>query len=217
MKQPVLETETATETTESDSVTDESSVHEKETATETTDSDEVAEVSSVGADAAPPFWRRRWVPRAAVGAIALVAVSASVLACVLGWKLHDRDEVDAAARQAATTAQNYAITLTSIDSQHIDQNFAAVLSGATGEFKDTYTQSSNQLKTLLVQNNAVSKGKVVGSSIKSATKDRVEVMLFVDQEVTNSVSPDPRIDRSRMVMTMERVGDSWLAGKVELV
>ncbi|MFI7667754.1 hypothetical protein [Nocardia sp. NPDC049526] len=196
MKQPVLETETATETSDSDSV---------------------AEDSVVDEEAAPPFRRRRWVPRAAVGAIAVVAVSASVLAGILGWKLHDRDEVDAAARQAATTAQNYAITLTSIDSQHIDQNFAAVLSGATGEFKDTYTQSSNQLKTLLVQNNAVSKGKVVGSSIKSATKDRVEVMLFIDQEVTNSVSPDPRIDRSRMVMTMERVGDSWLAGKVELV
>ncbi|MEV2218542.1 hypothetical protein AB0E01_01525 [Nocardia vinacea] len=196
MKQPVLETETATETTDSDSV---------------------AEDSVVDEEAAPPFRRRRWVPRTAVGAIAVVAVSASVLAGILGWKLHDRDEVDAAARQAATTAQNYAITLTSIDSQHIDQNFAAVLSGATGEFKDTYTRSSNQLKMLLVQNNAVSKGKVVGSSIKSATKDRVEVMLFIDQEVTNSVSPDPRIDRSRMVMTMERVGDSWLAGKVELV
>ncbi|WP_433525972.1 hypothetical protein ACQPZ2_14320 [Nocardia pseudovaccinii] len=196
MKQPVLETETATETTDSDSVTEDSAVDE---------------------EAAPPFRRRPWVPRAGVGAIAVVAVSASVLAGILGWKLHDRDEVDAAARQAATTAQNYAITLTSIDSQHIDQNFAAVLSGATGEFKDTYTQSSNQLKTLLVQNNAVSKGKVVGFSIKSATKDRVEVMLFVDQEVTNSVSPDPRIDRSRMVMTMQRIGDSWLAGKVELV
>ncbi|MFE9321000.1 hypothetical protein ACIHDR_14245 [Nocardia sp. NPDC052278] len=189
----------------------------KETATETTDSEAMAEDSAVDEEAASPSWRRRWVPRAAVGAIAVVAVSASVLAGILGWKLHDRDEVDTAARQAATTAQNYAITLTSIDSQHIDQNFAAVLSGATGEFKDTYSQSSNQLKTLLVQNNAVSKGKVVGFSIKSATKDRVEVMLFVDQEVTNSVSPDPRIDRSRMIMTMERVGDSWLAGKVELV
>ncbi|WP_433710465.1 hypothetical protein ACQP2U_29550 [Nocardia sp. CA-084685] len=195
MKQPVLETETSTETTDSESVAEDSIVHEQ---------------------AAQPSWRR-WVPRAAVGAIAVVGVSASVVAGILGWKMHDRDAVDVAARQAATTAQNYAITLTSIDSQHIEQNFAAVLSGATGEFKDTYTQSSNQLKTLLVQNNAVSKGKVVGSSIKSATKDRVEVMLFVDQEVTNSVSPDPRIDRSRMVMTMERVGDSWLASKVELV
>ncbi|MFI6953686.1 hypothetical protein ACIBJI_09430 [Nocardia sp. NPDC050408] len=217
MKKSVLETENATETTDSGSDTDNPSVPEKETATETSDSDQVAEDSPVGADATSPFWRRRWVPRAVVGATAFVAVSASVLACVLGWKLHDRSQVDTAARQAASTAQTYAVTLTSIDSQNIDQNFAAVINGATGEFKDTYTQSSNQLKTLLVEHKAISKGRIVDSSIKSATKDRVQVMLFIDQEVTNSVSPDPRIDRSRMVMTMERVGDSWLASKVDLV
>ncbi|MFI6776369.1 hypothetical protein [Nocardia sp. NPDC050412] len=217
MKKSVLEKETATETTDSDPDTDDSSVPEQETATETTDSDQVADDSPVRADAAPPIWRRRWVPRAAVGAIALVAVSASVLACVLGWKLHDRNEIDTAVRQAASTAQTYAVTLTSIDSQNIDQNFAAVISGATGEFKDTYTQSSNQLKALLVEHTAVSKGRVVDSSIKSASKDRVQVMLFIDQEVTNSVSPEPRIDRSRMVMTMERIGEHWLASKVDLV
>ncbi|MEV4235510.1 hypothetical protein AB0J47_10060 [Nocardia sp. NPDC049737] len=217
MKKSVLETENATETTDSGSDTDNPSVPEKETATETSDSDQVAEDSPVGADATSPFWRRPWVPRAVVGATAFVAVSASVLACVLGWKLHDRSQVDTAARQAASTAQTYAVTLTSIDSQNIDQNFAAVINGATGEFKDTYTQSSNQLKTLLVEHKAISKGRIVDSSIKSATKDRVQVMLFIDQEVTNSVSPDPRIDRSRMVMTMERVGDSWLASKVDLV
>ncbi|WP_433631764.1 hypothetical protein [Nocardia sp. CA-120079] len=217
MKKSVLEKETATETTDSAPDTDDSSVHEKETATETTDSDPVAEDSSAHADAAPPFWRRRWALRAAVGAIAIGAVSVSVLACVLGWKLHDRNEVDAAAQRAAATAQTYAVTLTSIDSQNIDQNFAAVINGATGEFKATYTQSSNQLKALLVEHKAVSKGRIVDSSIKSASKDRVQVMLFVDQEVTNALSPDPRIDRSRMVMTMERVGGSWLASKVDLV
>jgi|GEM_PF-294775 len=161
--------------------------------------------------------RRRWIIRIAVGAVALVLLAGSVTACILGWKLIDRDEVDSAARQAAETARAYAVTLTSIDSQHIDQNFTDVLNGATGEFKDTYSQSSNQLKSLLVQNNAVSKGTVVDSSIKSASKNRVEVMLFVDQEVTNSASPDPRIDRSRIVMTMERVGGRWLAGKVDMV
>ncbi|MFI6361257.1 hypothetical protein ACIBG0_00770 [Nocardia sp. NPDC050630] len=217
MKKSVLETENATETIDSGSDTADPSVPEKETATETSDSDQVAEDADVGADATSPFWRRRWVPRAVVGATAFVAVSASVLACVLGWKLHDRGQVDTAARQAASTAQTYAVTLTSIDSQNIDQNFAAVINGATGEFKDTYTQSSNQLKTLLVEHKALSKGRIVDSSIKSATKDRVQVMLFIDQEVTNSVSPDPRIDRSRMIMTMERVGERWLASKVDLV
>jgi len=160
--------------------------------------------------------RRGWGVRAAIAVLAVIAVASSVCAGILGMKLRDRDDIDAAARQASVTAQNYAVTLTSIDSQHIDQNFTDVLNGATGEFKDMYAQSSSQLKKLLVESKAVSKGKVIDSSIKSASVDKVEVLLFVDQEVTNAMSPEPRIDRSRIVMTMQRLDGRWLAGKVEM-
>jgi Mce-associated membrane protein len=57
---------------------------------------------------------------------------------------------------------------------------------------------------------------VVDSAIKSATKTRVEVLLFVDQSVTNTVNPQPRIDRSRVAITMELVDNRWLASKVDL-
>ncbi|MGP3708901.1 hypothetical protein [Gordonia paraffinivorans] len=41
-------------------------------------------------------------------------------------------------------------------------------------------------------------------------------MLFVDQSITNTASPEPRVDRSRVVMTMEKVDGRWLASKVDL-
>jgi len=44
----------------------------------------------------------------------------------------------------------------------------------------------------------------------------VLVLLFVDQAVSNMNTPDPRIDRSRMKMTMEYVDGRWRASKVEL-
>ncbi len=159
----------------------------------------------------------RWTLRAAVALLAVIAVVSTVFAAVFGWKLRDRDAVDTAAQQALTTAEAYAATLTSIDAQNIDQDFTQVLNGSTGDFKNMYSQSSNQLKTLLVANKAVSKGKVVDASIKSASTDRVEVMLFVDQQITNTVSPDPRVDRSRIVMTMQLVGGRWLASRVDMV
>ena len=155
--------------------------------------------------------------RAAVALITVIAVTATVFATIFGWKLKDRDDLDTAARQASAAAQTYAVALTSIDSQHIDENFTTVLNGATGDFKNMYSQSSTQLKTLLVQNRAVSKGQVLDASIESASPNRVVVMLFVDQTITNSVSPDPRVDRSRILITMDRVGGRWLASKVEMV
>ena len=57
---------------------------------------------------------------------------------------------------------------------------------------------------------------VVDSAVQSASKDKVVVLLFVDQSVSNTTVPDPRIDRSRIKMTMEKVDGQWRASKVEL-
>lgn len=159
---------------------------------------------------------RRWFVRSVAALIIVIAIVSSVFAGIFGWRLRQRDEVDTAAQQALSTAQTYAVALTSIDSQHIDDDYTHVLDGATGDFKNMYAQSSGQLKKMLIDNKARSVGKVVDASVQSASGDQVVVMLFVDQEITNAVSPDPRMDRSRIIMTMRSVGGRWLAAKVEM-
>jgi Mce-associated membrane protein len=146
----------------------------------------------------------------------IVVVAASALSGFLAWQLQQSNETAAAGRAALAAAQSYAVVLTSIDTNNVDQNFSQVLDGATGEFKDVYSQSASQLRQVLIENKAMSKGIVVDSAIKSATKTRVEVLLFVDQSVTNTVNPQPRIDRSRVAITMELVDNRWLASKVDL-
>lgn len=168
-------------------------------------------------DADGAVTRRR--PYKWYGRIALVI---AIYACAfglaggLGLQLWERHTVSQASQDALRTAVNYAQVLTSIDSNQVDQNFSAVLDGATGEFKDTYTKSSVQLRQLLIDNKATAHGTVVDSAIQSETKDKVVVLLMIDQTVSNTVRPDGRVDRSRMKITMEKVGGRWLASKVEL-
>ena len=119
-------------------------------------------------------------------------------------------------KQAQAAAVEYAQVLTSIDSTKVDENFDRVLDGATGEFKDMYSESSVELRQLLIDNEAAAHGVVVESAVQSASTDEVVVLLFVDQSVSNSSIPDPRIDRSRIKMTMEFVDGRWRASKVEL-
>jgi Mce-associated membrane protein len=45
----------------------------------------------------------------------------------------------------------------------------------------------------------------------------VEVLLFVDQSITNAVRSEPRLDRNRIQMTMERIDERWLASRVDLI
>ncbi|MDZ7885425.1 MAG: Mce protein [Mycobacterium sp.] len=159
-----------------------------------------------------PIRRRRGIT-AAVLAVFVVLVSVSGF---LGWRLWQHQQVTEAGQQARDAAVSYAQVLTSIDSDKVDENFDQVLAGATGEFKDMYSESSVQLRQLLIDNKATAHGVVVESAIQSAAKDRVVVLLFVDQSVSNANVPDPRLDRSRIKMTMEKVDGQWRAATVEL-
>ncbi|MFN6548725.1 hypothetical protein ACK4CT_36910 [Mycolicibacterium nivoides] len=67
-----------------------------------------------------------------------------------------------------------------------------------------------------IDNKAVSHGVVVDSAVKSVTPDKVEVLLFIDQSISNAVNPEPRIDRSRVTIALERIDNRWLASKVDI-
>jgi Mce-associated membrane protein len=159
---------------------------------------------------------RRWRRRLAKGGVAVILTAGVAVSGVLGWMLWQQRVVTRAGQQAQQAAVEYAQILTSIDSNKVDENFNQVLDGATGEFKDMYTQSSMQLRQLLIDNKATAHGVVLESAIQSTSKNKVVVLLFVDQSVANASLPDPRIDRSRIKMTMEFVDGRWRTSKVEL-
>ena len=196
------------------SSTDEDLNEEKtEPADTSTDDDTAAEVDSVVADPVSPGRPRR---RVLIGVLAALVVVGFAGAGYLGWLVWQDRQVDQAAAQAQTAAVAYAQVLTSIDSNNVDENFTQVLDGSTGEFKDMYTKSSTQLRQLLIDNEASARGVVLESAVQSASRDQVVVLLFVDQSVQNTSVPDPRIDRSRIKMTMDYVDGRWRASKVEL-
>jgi Mce-associated membrane protein len=155
-------------------------------------------------------------PSRQVLALAAAVIAALAVAGVLGWNLWQQRQLNQARADAQRTAVSYAEILTSIDSNKVDENFRQVLDGATGEFKDMYTQSSVELRQLLIENKATAHGVVVDSAVQSITKDKAVVLLFVDQSVSNTKLPDPRVDRSRMKMTLEKIDGTWRAAKVEL-
>lgn len=159
---------------------------------------------------------RRSPRRILIGAVAAVLVAALAAAGYLGWQLWQQQQVERAGEAAQQAAVAYAAVLTSIDTAKVDENFTQVLDGATGEFKDMYSKSATELRQLLIDNKASAHGVVLESAVQSATKDKAVVLLFVDQSVSNTHVPDPRIDRSRIKMTMEYVDGRWRASKVEL-
>lgn len=176
---------------------------------EPAESAEPAGDQAAGDAAVPARPYRRWI---AAAVLALGVIGAGYE----GWLLYAHHQRTVAAAQALETAEKYTLALTSVDPAAIDQNFAEIIDGATGEFKEVYSASSEQLRQLLIENKASAHGTVIDSAVKSATKNKVEVLLFVDQAVSNKALTQPQIDRSRIVITMEKVNGRWLAAKVDM-
>ena len=122
---------------------------------------------------------------------------------LLSWLWKSQLDRDTAAQQGLAAAQEFIGVLTNVDAGKLDENFALAAEGSTGEFKDVYTQSSAQLRQLLVENKAAAHGVVVESAVKSASANHATV-------------PKPRLDRSRIRVTMDKADGRWLASKVEL-
>lgn len=161
--------------------------------------------------------KRPWGHYARRSVVPLLLIASLAVSGFLGWKQWQEHQVKLAGEQAQQAAVAYAQILTSIDSNKVDDNFRQVLDGATGEFKDMYTQSSVQLRQLLIDNKASAHGVVVDSAVQSESTNKVVVLVFIDQTVANTSAPDPRIDRSRIKMTMEKVDGRWRASKVQLL
>lgn len=167
-----------------------------------------------GRDQLPPGRRFRRAPTALA---AVVMVATTGMSMFLGWRVKELTDIASAGRTALEAAQAYAVTLTNLDTADIDKNYRQALDGATGEFKGQYSQGSAHLRQILIDNKAMGTGVVVAAAVKSATKTKVDVLLFVDQSITNAVNPVPRIDRNRVEMTMEFVDSRWLASRVEII
>lgn len=147
-------------------------------------------------------------------AVAVIAVASGT--AIIGRLYEEQRLEERSSREALTAAQEFAGVLTNVDSTKLDENYGKTMDGSTGKFKDMYGKSSAQLRQILVENKANSRGVVVDSAVKSATPNKVEVLLFIDQSVSNVAVPDPRMDRSRVQMTMEKIDGRWLASDVEL-
>lgn len=156
--------------------------------------------------------RSRWLMATVGSALAVMLV----VGLLLGWQSWQRHEITQARQEAQSAAVSYAEILTSIDYNHVDENFKEVLDGATGEFKAQYLQSSVELRQLLIENKATAHGVVKDSRVLESSKDNAVVQLDVEQTVSNTKLSAPRLDRSRMTMTMEKLDGRWLASKVDL-
>ncbi|MET9757562.1 hypothetical protein ABZ016_00660 [Streptomyces sp. NPDC006372] len=186
-----------------------------EPAPESCDEDGPEERSAPG-----PGSRRRLLTLvlAALLVIALVALAA------LGWRYRDGRLTETARTEALTAAREAAPIVLSYDYRHLDKDFSRARAHLTGDFRDEYGKTT---KTVVAPTagkyHGVVKATVAtpgpggapAASVVSASRDKVVVLLFVNQVTESTQVSGSRLDLNRVRMTMERADGGWKVSAVD--
>jgi Mce-associated membrane protein len=151
---------------------------------------------------------------AAVVAVVALAVAVAVVLAVAVTTLSNRTggqaspAASAAAEKAATTGAQAAL---SYDYRHLSTDFAAAKKLMTPSFAKDYTAKTTQdVQALALKYHAVSVATVEAAGVGSMSSSHATVLVFVDQTVRNSQLSAPRLDRSRVQVSLVNSGGRWL-------
>ncbi|MEV5839521.1 hypothetical protein [Nocardia sp. NPDC052112] len=159
-----------------------------------------------------PSQRTAFAYRAATASL-LVAALASTVFFYLQNK--DNKAIVTAHEDARLAACRYAPVLADYDAKNLDKYFAAVLDGATGDWKRQFDSTSTELRDVLTQGEVVSKVNDVQCAIKSGDTTSAEAIVVIGQTITSmGTQGKPAPGQLSMVMRLAKVDGRWLVDKV---
>jgi Mce-associated membrane protein len=141
-----------------------------------------------------------------LGLAAVLALGVAVAAWVDAERIQRREQAGAealAVASAATTA------IFSYDYRSFDASVANAQQFVTGEFATEYAETTATLKPAAEQEQAVVRAEVSAAGIVTASADRVEVLLYVNQYRRNVNIDGEKVDQNRVVLTLVPVDGTW--------
>lgn len=160
--------------------------------------------------------RRAW--SLVLVSVAVAAVSLAVALAALLLRPEPPDD-DALREAALAAARERTTALTTYDHRTLDEDFAAVLETATGEFEQEYRATTARLRDAFRRSQAVAAAKVVGAGLERVEDPadapaRAVAVVAVDQVIRTAGAP-ARTERNRLRMELLRSEGTWLVSRVQ--
>jgi len=147
-----------------------------------------------------------------------LCIPCAVLLIVFLLRLHTRSAIDDARADAARSARTAATELLAYDYRRINDDVAQAKKLVTKPFSGEYAETASTLQTEAVRLKAIVQADVKTVAVEDATRNRVVVLLFVDQSSVKQLPGQPkpvtRIDEQRVRFTMIKAHGHWLVSEV---
>ena len=116
------------------------------------------------------------------------------------------------------SASKEATAFLNISYETAQESIDAVMAGATGEFRDQYSQATEALITLLTDNKSIRTGEVVWAGVVAQDPDSATVILATTGTVKNNQTGDsPKAENYRIQIQLVAEKDRWLTSDLQFV
>jgi Mce-associated membrane protein len=154
--------------------------------------------------------------------LALVVACVCVVGGVVTWRTHDDRSGDAAEQErygdvlASATAEAEAFI--NIRYDEAQQSIDEVAAGATGEFREQYTSSTDGVIEVLEENRSVMDGEVLWAGVVDVDNDSATVIAATTGTVSNNQTDNKPVVRNfRLQLDLVLEDGRWLTRDLQFV
>ncbi len=154
-----------------------------------------------------------------IGALAVVLAALLVAVGVLATSRESvDDDLTTAQREVAEAARTEAVAFLTVDHDDMQPLIAAVLAGATGDFKQQYESQRETLTSEAERTEATSTGEVVSLGVGYVDDTSADVVVAANSTVSNTgTGGEAQVRYYRLRLVLVRDGDRWLTSNLEFV
>ncbi len=152
-----------------------------------------------------------------LGLLAAVVVGLVVITAQQGLSVLDKNGKATERDRALAVARQQAINLGSIDYRNLQADIQRILTGSTGQFRDTFSSGASQITQGATQQKTVSTVQQSHVALVSFSGSSAEAIVSLSTVTTSVNAKQGQANTYRYQMELSKVGGRWLLSKMELV
>ncbi|MFC7500628.1 hypothetical protein [Nocardioides sp. GCM10030258] len=165
-----------------------------------------------------PLGSRQLEPRRVIAVLVATAILLAAAGGVVAGRNGAEAGKDDASSVALTAGADSIATLLSYDYRDVDSAVKDRAELVTGEFAAKYaTLIEDEVAPAAKKHKAVTRTEIASASVVSASDEKVELLLFVNQVAARAGSDVPVLSGSRIEVVMRLVDGTWKVAAVDPV
>jgi Mce-associated membrane protein len=168
-----------------------------------------------GEDHKPTLWKRLASPAGAIAVCSIALIALGAIAGLLGQRVYDQRQARDESELFVQAARQGVVNLTAIHYTTVDADIKRILDSSTGSFHDDFERRAQPFAEVVKKAQTNSDGTVTNAALQTQNGNQAKVLVTVSMKMSNVGAPEQPPRSWRMVIEVEKTGDTAKVSNVQ--